>query len=198
MIELDGMMQSNQSIDWTLLSDSTHMLLDRKDSHGTSDDPNDLLLFNACKISLEIRTKIMNELGYTCSTGIAHNKLLAKLISSSNKPAKQTVLLSSQILDYMKQVPICKMRGFGGTKGLNITQVFGVELCSDLWTFSPQDLVARLGVDEGRVAYDACRGICQEKVSSTLLTKSIQSCKNFRSGLRDWLGLEARTFSLVP
>lgn len=42
-------------------------------------------------ISREIRAAVFKELGFTCSTGIASNKLLAKLGSPLNKPDGQTV-----------------------------------------------------------------------------------------------------------
>lgn len=49
------------------------------------------LLCVGAVISREIRTAVFKELGYTCSTGIAGNKLLAKLASPLNKPDGQTV-----------------------------------------------------------------------------------------------------------
>lgn len=42
-------------------------------------------------ISREIRAAVFAKLGYTCSTGIAGNKLLSKLASPLNKPDGQTV-----------------------------------------------------------------------------------------------------------
>ncbi|KAJ3057876.1 hypothetical protein HK102_010821, partial [Quaeritorhiza haematococci] len=52
----------------------------------------DLQLLHAAHLSTSIRTTIHTELSYTCSTGIAHNKTLAKLCSALHKPNKQTVL----------------------------------------------------------------------------------------------------------
>jgi len=73
----------------------------------------DLQLLYASRISLEIRKEIYAKLGYTSSTGIAHNKTLAKLISATNKPNKQTVLLDSDTMAYMKQTKLTKIRGMG-------------------------------------------------------------------------------------
>jgi nucleotidyltransferase/DNA polymerase involved in DNA repair len=42
-------------------------------------------------ITREIRKTIFDELGYTCSVGIATNKLVAKHVSPLNKPDGQTV-----------------------------------------------------------------------------------------------------------
>jgi DNA polymerase eta len=49
------------------------------------------LLCVGATIANEIRRTIFQELQYTCSTGIATNKLLAKLASPLNKPDGQTV-----------------------------------------------------------------------------------------------------------
>ncbi|KAJ3336668.1 DNA-directed DNA polymerase eta rad30, partial [Kappamyces sp. JEL0680] len=160
----------------------TFLLQDRCDTRGWKD----LQLYYACLVSLQVRNEIHSKLGYTCSTGIAHNKMLAKLVSATNKPAKQTVLLEEQAMEYMKDVTLTSIRGLGGLKGQKIVELFGIEKACELWPLSLETLAAKLGEDEARWIYDICRGNCHELVSQTLLTKSIQSCKNFsRSGLRD-------------
>lgn len=49
-------------------------------------------LIVASKIASEIRKRICKELRVTCSAGIAHNKLLAKLVGSLHKPNQQTLI----------------------------------------------------------------------------------------------------------
>ena len=44
-------------------------------------------------IAAEIRQAILQEVGLTCCAGIAHNKLLAKLVGAWKKPNMQTTLL---------------------------------------------------------------------------------------------------------
>lgn len=51
------------------------------------------LLCMGALITREIRQAIFNELGFTCSVGIASNKLVAKLASPLHKPAGQVVRL---------------------------------------------------------------------------------------------------------
>lgn len=53
------------------------------------------LLCIGATIAREIRAAIFQKLGYTCSTGVACNKLLAKLGSPLNKPDGQAVSISS-------------------------------------------------------------------------------------------------------
>nr|KAJ3419167.1 DNA-directed DNA polymerase eta rad30 [Polyrhizophydium stewartii] len=49
----------------------------------------DLQLFVGAQVCKRIRRRLFDELGYTCSAGIAHNKMLAKLVSATHKPNKQ-------------------------------------------------------------------------------------------------------------
>ena len=44
-------------------------------------------------IAAEVRQAILHDTGLTCCAGIAHNKLLAKLVAGWRKPNMQTTLL---------------------------------------------------------------------------------------------------------
>lgn len=44
--------------------------------------------------------------GFRCSAGIAHNKILAKLVCGMNKPNKQTVLPKHSVNTLYKYVPM--------------------------------------------------------------------------------------------
>ncbi len=43
-------------------------------------------------IAQEMRQALLTQLGLTCCAGVAHNKLLAKLVGSTHKPNDQTTL----------------------------------------------------------------------------------------------------------
>jgi DNA polymerase eta len=45
----------------------------------------------------ELRKSIADELGFTCSAGIAHNKLMAKFGSSMHKPVIQNEIINTFI-----------------------------------------------------------------------------------------------------
>lgn len=57
----------------------------------------DIKLLIASSIVSEIRAAVKEQTGYECSAGIAHNKILAKLVCGMNKPNKQTILPLKQI-----------------------------------------------------------------------------------------------------
>ena len=55
------------------------------------DDSTELALLVGARIAAELRVKVESETGYTCSAGVATNKLFAKIGSGKNKPTAQTV-----------------------------------------------------------------------------------------------------------
>lgn len=58
---------------------------------------NDMKLLIASSIVNEIRATVKEKTGYECSAGIAHNKVLAKIVCGINKPNKQTLLPIKQV-----------------------------------------------------------------------------------------------------
>lgn len=62
----------------------------------------DIKLLIASSIVNEIRATVKEKTGYECSAGIAHNKILAKIVCGMNKPNKQTVLPLKQIPEFYR------------------------------------------------------------------------------------------------
>ncbi|KAF1781423.1 UmuC domain [Phytophthora cactorum] len=85
---------------------------------------NERLLCIGAEISREIRQAVYSKLGYTCSTGIAGNKLLAKLASPLNKPNGQVVVAPRFVTDLMKSLPMRKIRGLGGKLGKQLESIY--------------------------------------------------------------------------
>ncbi|KNC96743.1 uncharacterized protein SPPG_07951 [Spizellomyces punctatus DAOM BR117] len=155
----------------------------------------DLQLRLAADISQEIRDTVYKELNYTCSTGIAHNKTLAKLCSGMNKPNKQTIMRESQVLKYMETLPMSKIRFLGGKLGAEVESELQVEMAGDLWKFSLDALKTKFGDATGVWLHNICRGICNEAVQENSVNKSMGACKNLRPSItnddqaRHWLGI---------
>ena len=55
--------------------------------------------------------------GFTCSAGISTNKLTAKFIAGIHKPNSQSTLLPDDTETFMADIPLRKLRGFGGKLG---------------------------------------------------------------------------------
>ncbi|KAL1527241.1 hypothetical protein AB1Y20_015917 [Prymnesium parvum] len=63
------------------------------------------------------RSEVFTRYGFTCSAGIASNKMLAKLAGGLHKPAQQTVIPPHAVRALLDPLPVDRLRGFGGKLG---------------------------------------------------------------------------------
>lgn len=130
-------------------------------------------------IVAELRMQVLKETEFTCSAGIAHNKMLAKLASAMNKPAQQTVVPHSSVEGLLESFPIKKMKQLGGKLGTSLQSDLGINTVGDLLQFSEEKLQQRYGINTGTWLWNIARGISGEEVEGRLLPKSHGSGKTF-------------------
>ncbi|ORY96491.1 hypothetical protein BCR43DRAFT_563787 [Syncephalastrum racemosum] len=140
----------------------------------------DLQLAIGAELAAAIRQEIYDELSYTCSAGIAHNKVVAKLCSSKNKPNKQTILRHCATAAFMRDTPFTKIRNLGGKLGTEVETELNIDKAGDLWKYTVNDLQQRFGESTGLWLYNVARGIDNEEVTVTKAPKSIMASKSFR------------------
>ncbi|ONM02115.1 DNA polymerase eta [Zea mays] len=112
-------------------------------------DYQDKLLACGAIIVAQLRVRVLEETQFTCSAGIAHNKMLAKLVSGMYKPAQQTVVPSSSVQDLLASLPVKKMKQLGGKLGSSLQDNLGVETIGDLLSFTEEKLQEQYGVNTG-------------------------------------------------
>ncbi|XP_057417292.1 DNA polymerase eta isoform X2 [Lotus japonicus] len=139
----------------------------------------DKLLACGAFIVADLRMAVLKETEFTCSAGIAHNKMLAKLASGMNKPAQQTVVPQSSVEGLLHSLPIKKMKQLGGKLGSSLQSDLGVNTVGDLLQFSEEKLQQRYGINTGTWLWNIARGISGEEVQGRLLPKSHGSGKTF-------------------
>nr|XP_043634126.1 DNA polymerase eta [Erigeron canadensis] len=142
-------------------------------------DHRDKLLACGAIIVAELRLQVLRETEFTCSAGIAHNKMLAKLASGMNKPAQQTIVTSSSVKDLLEPLPIKKMKQLGGKLGSSLQTDLGVNTVGDLLQFSEEKLQEFYGVNTGTWLWNIARGISGDEVEGRVLPKSHGSGKTF-------------------
>nr|KAF7427678.1 hypothetical protein H0235_007372 [Vespula pensylvanica] len=140
-----------------------------------------LRLAIASRIVSEIRSRIQKELNITCSAGIAHNKLLAKLSGSLYKPNQQTLVYpcsASKLLSSLGSVS--KIPGVGQkTKELLISK--NIETVEDLRKIPLHDLELKIGKDLARKLKDNAEGIDETAVKPSTKKQSIGLEDGFKS-----------------
>ncbi|XP_064984407.1 DNA polymerase eta-like isoform X2 [Musa acuminata AAA Group] len=142
-------------------------------------DHQDKLLACGAIIVEQLRMKVLYETKFTCSAGIAHNKMLAKLASAMHKPAQQTVVPSSSVKDLLASLPVKKMKQLGGKLGSSLQTDLGVNTIGDLLQFSQEKLQEHYGVNTGTWLWNISRGISGDAVVDRLLPKSHGCGKTF-------------------
>lgn len=149
----------------------------------------------------EIRAKVLEKTGYTCSAGICHNKILAKLACGMNKPNKQTVLPLKGIPILYKDLPINKIKGLGAKYGQTVCDTLKIKFVGDLKKFSEKELQEKFNEKHGTWLYLLSKGIDLEAVTPRLISKSIGSSKKFQGSnaitglatLNHWLSVSEKT-----
>ncbi|XP_059501080.1 DNA polymerase eta isoform X2 [Stegostoma tigrinum] len=139
----------------------------------------ELLLTAGALIIEEMRAAVHQETGYTCSAGVSHNKVLAKLSCGLNKPSRQTVLPMCSVPRLFDTLPIGKIRNLGGKLGESVARLLNIEYMGQLRAFPESQLHSVFGEKTGNWLFDLCRGVEFEPVRPRHLPKSIGCSKNF-------------------
>ncbi|KAK2991049.1 hypothetical protein RJ640_019370, partial [Escallonia rubra] len=147
--------------------------------HSSDADHRDKLLACGAHIVAELRLQVLKETEFSCSAGIAHNKMLAKLASGMNKPAQQTVVPFSSVMGLLQPLPIKKMKQLGGKLGTSLQIDLGANTVGDLLQFSEAKLQDHYGLNTGTWLWNIARGINGDEVEGRLLPKSHGSGKTF-------------------
>ncbi|OHB99452.1 MAG: hypothetical protein A3G70_04190 [Planctomycetes bacterium RIFCSPLOWO2_12_FULL_39_13] len=145
------------------------------------------------EIAKEIKTKIKQETGLTCSIGIAPNKLLAKIASDMQKPDGLTILAGGDVESRIWSLPARKLWGVG-PKTENYLKEMGVETIGKLAAVPLDKLIERFGESYGRYLYEASRGIDESPIITHWEPKSTSREITFQSDTGNWQDI-ARTLA---
>lgn len=169
----------------TVLDWQADALVDLDGSETENDDPDwdDVAILLGSEIVRDVRAAVKEQLKYTCSGGIAHNKMLSKLGSAHRKPNQQTVIRNRAIQQFLSDFKFTKIRNLGGKLGSQIVTTFDTDTVSGLLEVPVERLKQKLGDDTGSWVYQTIRGIDQSEVNSRTEIKSMLSAKSFRPSI---------------
>lgn len=142
------------------------------------------------QLAREIRQKLYHELQITSCAGIAHNKLLAKIVGAKNKPNKQTVLIPARTNDMMIGLDsIRSIPGIGHKAEQSLNEV-GVHTIKELQDFDFSVLQKLFGHETAVKYRNWSMGIDKSAVVATGKSKTISiedSCRSisFRTDVED-------------
>ena len=171
------------ALDW-----NTDALVDLDSTETEDDDPDwdDIAVLIGSEIVRSVRAAILERLKYTCSAGIARNKMLAKLGSAYKKPNSQTIVRNRAVQQFLSGYKFTKIRNLGGKLGEQIVSTFGSDMVEELLKVSIEQLKSKLGDDTGSWVFQVIRGEEYAEVNSRTQIKSMLSAKSFRPSINSF------------
>lgn len=136
---------------------------------------------SATLLALEIRTRILQEVGLNASAGISINKFTAKIASDINKPNGQKTIPPDEVIDFLERLPIEKFFGVGKVTAEKM-KTHGIFIGRDLKERSQEYLTQFFG-KAGKHFYDIVRGIQYSRVEPDRTRKSIAAERTFSQDL---------------
>ncbi|KAF7955834.1 hypothetical protein EAE96_004756 [Botrytis aclada] len=169
----------------TFLDWKADALVDLDKDEAETDDPDwdDIAMLIGSEIVRKIRAAVREKLKYTCSAGIAQNKMLSKLGSAHKKPNQQTVIRNRAIQQFLSGSKFTKIRNLGGKTGEEVVKLFNTDMVNDLLLVPVEQLKQKLGEETGTWIYNVIRGIDVSDVNSRTQIKSMLSAKSFRPSI---------------
>lgn len=148
------------------------------------------------EIAREIKERIREATGLTCSIGVAPNKLLAKIASDMDKPDGLTIIAEGDVETRIWPLPARKLRGVG-PKTEERFRGMGVETIRDLAALPLETLAARFGRSYGAYLHQAARGIDDSPLITRWEPKSMSRETTFQQDVGDRQALFATLVELV-
>ena len=141
----------------------------------------ELMLAAGAAVVAELRAAVRSRLGYSCSAGIAHNKILAKLCAGLHKPNQQTILPLASTTALLHPLDISRLRGLGAKLGSRVKSELGCETVGQLAQIPRSRLIRVFGEATAAMLERLAQGEDDAEVQNRSLPKSIGCGKTFRN-----------------
>jgi len=150
---------------------------------------------SATWIAQEIRQRVFQETGLTCSAGISYNKFLAKIGSDVNKPNGFKTITPEEANDFLEVLEIRKFYGIGKVTTEKMYQL-GIFTGKDLKAKTQEYLEEHFG-KSGIYYYQLVRGIHLSEVKPNRESKSIGAERTFDTNIASEVFLEQKLESIA-
>ena len=135
------------------------------------------------EIARRIKERISKETGLTCSIGIAPNKFMAKVASEMNKPDGLTIILATEVDQFLSILPVAKIPGVG-KRAVEGLRRHSVNTVGDLKRFTREQLLKDFG-KFGLRLYNIAKGRGDSEVVPKREIKSISSEETLEKDTED-------------
>jgi len=137
------------------------------------------------EVAREIKKRIKDETGLTCSIGIAPNKLLAKMASDMQKPDGLTMITEDEIPSRIWPLSVRKLWGVGPKTEAYLKER-GIQTVGDLASLSLDKLTEEFGQSYGSYLHEASRGMDESSLVTHWEPKTISRETTFQRDVDHW------------
>lgn len=148
------------------------------------------------RIAALIRERVADEVGITCSVGVAATKHVAKMASTMAKPDGMLVVAAADTQDFLAPRPVRSMWGIG-PKAAEALEARGIRTIRDIRESSDEMLERAVGSALGRRIAELARGEDPRSVETTRVEKSIGHEETFDVDITDREVLRAELLRLA-
>lgn len=143
------------------------------------------------QIAAMIRSRVLDEVGITCSVGVAATKHVAKMASTIAKPDGMLVVAAADTLDFLAARPVRAMWGVG-PKAAESLEARGIRTIRDIRETSIEMLSRAVGPALSARLVQLARGEDPREVETERIEKSIGHEETFETDIldRDFLRAE--------
>ena len=147
-------------------------------------------------LATEIKQRVRDATGLSCSIGITPNKLLSKLASELQKPNGVTVLTHADVPTRIWPLAARKVNGIG-PRASDKLESLGMRTVGDIANADPIMLVEQFGKSYGRWLHEAAHGRDERPVVTVRDAKSISRETTFERDLHAKRDREALSVVLL-
>jgi len=130
------------------------------------------------KIAEKVRREVLEEVGVSCSVGVAPSKLVAKLASEAAKPDGLVVVPADGVPRFLDPLPVRALWGVGEKTGETLSRL-GVRTVGDLARTPPSVLGRLIGEQHAVDLIDLARGLDERPVVPYEAPKSVSHEETF-------------------
>jgi DNA polymerase IV (DinB-like DNA polymerase) len=141
-------------------------------------------LEEARRLAEAIKREILEKEKLTCSVGVGHNKLVAKIASDFEKPDGITVVEESDVERFLAPLSVRKLL-WVGKKTERKLNAMGIKTIGDLAAFDVAVLTERFGIMGAQYHFSA-RGMDNSEVAEKGVVKSVSRETTFEEDTSDF------------
>lgn len=139
--------------------------------------------FEASKLGLEIKRKILFNQKLTCSIGVGPNKLIAKIAADVQKPDGLTLVKAHDVASFLSPLPVRRLVGVG-KKTEKKLETLGIRTIGQLSRVDIQRLLELFGKKLGTYFRNASMGIDDEPVQQRSEPESLSRISTLKENTK--------------